>query len=128
MIRTYVDRWGKYNYVKIAERLLGNDWKRAERNRDYLTYDEMKRYKLVLKTLGELEKEELRALAIRYYKPNKFRSYGAIVPTPYPEITKTLGVSRQRCDTMIYYALKRFGEIAIKYAEEEEGGNGDESE
>lgn len=119
MIRTYVDMWGQYNYVKIAEHLLGRDWKLAELNRDYLTYEEMNRYKIVTKALNGLEKEKLQALAVRYYMPNKVRSYGSIVPTTYPKTAEILGINRIRCETLVHRALGEFGKLVIQYWEQD---------
>lgn len=121
MIRTYVDRWGQYNYVKIAERLLECNWKLAELNRDFLTQDEMNRYKIVTKALNDLEKDELKALAIRYYMPNKFRSYGKVIPITYVKTAEILGVNRNRCETIVYRGLSEFGKLFIHYWEQEEG-------
>lgn len=119
MIRSYVDEQGRYKYLKIAERLLECDWKLAERNREYLTYEEMNRYKIVTKALNDLEKEELRALAIRYYMPKKFRNYGRVIPTTYPKTAEMLGLNRYQCDKLITRALSEFGKLFIHYWEEE---------
>lgn len=127
MIRTYVDMWGQYNYVKIAEHLLECNWKLAELNRDFLTQDEMNRYKIVIKALNDLEKDELKALAIRYYMPNKFRSYGKVIPTTYPKTAEILGINRNRCENIIYRALDELGKLVIQYWEQEKEANSVES-
>ena len=99
--------------------MLANDWKLAERNKMYLTHEEMSRYKCVLKTLSELTQEELLVLAIRYYKSDKVRSYGAIAPMPYPKAAEIMGISKHKYMDLESRALRRFGELAVKNWEED---------
>ena len=114
MIRIYEKYSRECDYRKTGNRLLANDWKLAELNKMYLSREEMCRYKCVLKTLSELEQEELLVLAIRYYKSDKVRSYGAIVPIPYHKAAEMMGISRSKYMDLESRALRRFGELAVK--------------
>lgn len=119
MIYIYEKYSRNCDYRKTAERLLANDWKLAERNKMYLSREEMRRYKCVLKTLSELEQEELVVLAIRYYKSDKVRSYGAIAPIPYPKAAEIMGISRHKYMDLESRAVRKFGELAVKNWEED---------
>lgn len=119
MIRMYETVTGEYDYEKIAKRLLTLDWKLAEHNKMNLFPEEVCRYKCVLKTLSELEQEELLVLAIRYYKSDEIRSYGAIATIPYPKAAEIMGISKHKYMDLEKRAVRKFGELAVKNWEED---------
>jgi len=114
MIRMYETITGEYDYEKIAKRLLTLDWKLAEHNKMNLFPEEACRYKCVLKTLSELEQEELLVLAIRYYKSDKIRSYGAIETIPYHKAAEMMGLNRNKYIDLERRAVRKFGELAVE--------------